>query len=177
MRHASTTATRASAFPLDEPLDERGRADAARLRAVLLEGGEAVSSPALRCRETAEAAGLRPRLEPRVVECDFGSWGGSTLAEVDAAALGAWIADPDAAPHGGETLRGFTARIAEWLDAGPDCATVITHGGVVRAAVVHALGAPLDAFWRIEVSPVSVTELERHDGRWTLKRLNHLVNA
>ena len=32
MRHAHTNATRAFAFPADEPLDERGRAAAAALR-------------------------------------------------------------------------------------------------------------------------------------------------
>jgi broad specificity phosphatase PhoE len=177
VRHASTSATQAAAFPLDEPLDERGRVDAARLRAVLPEGSEVVSSPALRCRQTAEAAGLRARLEPQVVECDFGHWGGATLAGVDLAAARAWMTDPDAAPHGGETLRAFAARVAWWLDAGSDSATVITHGGVVRAAVVHALGAPLDVLWRIEVSPLSVTELQCHDGRWTLKRLNDRVRT
>ncbi|HEX5191462.1 MAG TPA: histidine phosphatase family protein [Solirubrobacteraceae bacterium] len=171
VRHASTSATRAGAFPLDEPLDEHGQAEAARLPAVLFEGCEVVCSPALRCRQTAAAVGLTIRLEPEVAECDFGSWGGATLAAVDPAQARAWMTDPDAAPHGGETLRGFAARIARWLDAGGESATVITHGGVVRAAVVHALGAPLDAFWKIAVGPLSVTELACDDGAWTLRRL------
>jgi hypothetical protein len=37
---------------------------------------------------------------------------------------------------------------------------------------VHALGAPLDAFWRVDVAPLSITELHAHDGRWTLTRTN-----
>jgi broad specificity phosphatase PhoE len=49
---------------------------------------------------------------------------------------------------------------------------------VVRAAVVHALGAPLHAFWRIDAAPLSLTELHAADGRWTVTRLNHpLVEA
>ena len=177
VRHASTSATQAGAFPLDEPLDEHGRAEAARLPAVLFEGCEVVSSPALRCRQTAEAVGLRVRLEPDVIECDFGTWAGATLAAVDPAEARAWMTDPDAAPHGGETLRGFAGRIARWLDTEGESAMVITHGGVVRAAVVHALGAPLDAFWKVDVAPLSVTELDCYDGAWTLRRLGQPVSV
>ena len=57
-----------------------------------------------------------------------------------------WMLDPDAAPHGGESLALFSTRIARWLDdqaAQDGRVTVITHGEVVKAAVVHALGAPL----------------------------------
>ena len=85
------------------------------------------------------------------------------------------MSDPAASPHGGESLAAFATRVACWLDeqARLDGAAVaITHGGVVKAAVVQALGAPLDAFWRIDCAPLSITELHAHDGRWTLTRLN-----
>ena len=48
----------------------------------------------------------------------------------------------------------------------------ITHGEVIKAAVVHALGAPVLAFWRIDASPLAFTELHAHGGRWTVTRLN-----
>lgn len=179
VRHALTSATRAAAFPADEPLDEGGRTDAARLADRLPARHELLSSPALRCRETAAAAGLaRPRAQPELAECDFGSWTGRSLAAIHASdpdAADAWMADPDACPHGGESLTAFTARVAGWLDgqAREDGrAVAITHGGVVKAALVHALGAPLDAFWRVDASPLAITELHAHDGRWTVTRLN-----
>jgi broad specificity phosphatase PhoE len=178
VRHAPTSATRASAFPVDEPIDSRARAAAASLSAALPRRCEVLSSPALRCRQTAEAAGLKPRLDERLAECDFGRWAGSTLDEVDPGDGRAWLLDPDAAPHGGESLRAFAARVARWIDdqAGADgAAAAITHAGVVKAAVVHALGAPLPSFWRIDAAPLSVTELHAHDGRWTVVRLNHAV--
>jgi broad specificity phosphatase PhoE len=181
VRHAPTTATRAAAFPADEPLDERGRDAAATLGAALPARCEALSSPALRCVQTAAAAGLdSPRLEPSLVECDFGAWAGRALADVDEADAGAWMADPAATPHGGESLLAFTARVGRWLDeqAGLDGrAVAITHGGVVKAAVVHALGAPHEAFWRIDVSPLSITELHAHDGRWTVSRVNAMSSS
>ena len=183
VRHAPTSATRAAAFPLDEPLDERGLASAAALPRALPRRCEVMSSPALRCRQTVEAAGLTATAEPRLSECDFGSWAGATLADVHASdpqGAGVWMIDPDAAPHGGEPLREFFSRVAKWLDdqaAGEGAAAAITHAGVVKAALVHALGAPLDAFWRLDAAPLSVTDLRAHDGRWTVSRVNCPVSG
>jgi broad specificity phosphatase PhoE len=205
VRHAPTAATRSFAFPVDEPLDEQGRAAAAAFgAAITVEASarrgqpeyppaerETLSSPSLRCRQTAEAARLeRPCLVGALAECDFGAWAGRTLEQVwaeDPRGAEAWMTDPRASPHGGESLLAFAARVGEWLDrratldghatperkATPECSAIaITHGGVVKAAVVHALGAPIDAFWRIEASPLAVTELQRHDGGWTVARVN-----
>jgi broad specificity phosphatase PhoE len=178
VRHAATSATRTAAFPLDEPLDGRGLEAASALAGALPHRCEVVSSPSLRCRQTAAAAGLTPRPDGRLSECDFGRWAGSTLADIHAAepqAAAVWMLEPDAAPHGGETLRAFARRVAGWLDdqAGLDgTAAAITHGGVVKAALVRALDAPLQAFWRIDVAPLSMTELHAHDGRWTVARMN-----
>ena len=86
------------------------------------------------------------------------------------------MTDPDAAPHGGESLTALLARVRAWLDgaggAGRAPRSPITHGGVVKAAVVAALDAPPSAFWRVDVSPCSITELHAHDGRWTVTRVN-----
>jgi broad specificity phosphatase PhoE len=144
---------------------------------------DAICSPALRCRQTAAAAGLDPQLEPAIAECDFGSWAGRTLAEVDATqpgAAGRWIADPYARPGDGESLAEFAPRVARWLDGQAlhdGAAVAITHGGVVKAAVVHALSAPIESFWRLEALPLTVTELHAHDGRWTVVRVNCAVVA
>ncbi|GAC1545677.1 MAG: histidine phosphatase family protein [Myxococcales bacterium] len=179
MRHAPTSATRGFVFPADEPLDARGREDAAALNAVLPAGLEVLCSPARRCVETAEAAGLDGgRHDRALAECDFGTWAGRTLEEitaVDADAVGAWMTDPGARPHGGESLNSFAARVGAWLGgqaALGGSAIAITHGGVIKAAVVDALGAPLEAFWRIDATPLAITELHAHDGRWTLTRVN-----
>lgn len=180
LRHGSTVATRASAFPADEALDERGLATAGGLGGALAAHPvEVLSSPARRCLQTVDAAGLpEPTVEPALAECDFGTWARRTLADVhaeDAGAVTAWMTDPAAAPHGGETLSGFARRVGLWLDgqAQLDGSVVaVTHGGVIKAAVVHALQAPLTAFWRIDVAPLAITELHAHDGRWTVIRTN-----
>jgi broad specificity phosphatase PhoE len=184
VRHAPTRATRLTGFPVDEPLDARGLADAASLRGALPARFEALSSPALRCRETAAAAGVAdPVLVDALAECDFGAWAGRALADVHAEApddVAAWMTDPGACPHEGESLTAFAGRVGGWLDgeaAADGWAVAFTHGGVVKAALVHALGAALSAFWRIDVAPLSISELHAHDGRWTVARVNAAVRT
>jgi len=180
IRHGSTDAVRRNAFPIDEPLDDAGRSAAAQL-AGKLGRGEALCSPALRARETAAAAALDATVEPLIAEGDLGDWAGRTLAEVheaDPDGVSAWLMDPHACPHGGETLAALLQRVGGWLDAqaGQDGrAIAVTHAGVVKAAVVHALGAPAAAFWRVDVTPLAITELHAHDGRWTVARVNAVV--
>jgi broad specificity phosphatase PhoE len=176
VRHASTAAVRAAAFGADEDLDAAGVDAAARL-AARLPRGEVLVSPARRAAQT--AAGLPvSAVEPALAECDFGAWAGRPLSEVaaeDPVAVQDWMTDPHAAPHGGESLTALLARVRGWLDGQArldGTAIAITHGGVVKAAVVAALDAPPSAFWRVDVSPVSITELHAHDGRWTVTRVN-----
>jgi broad specificity phosphatase PhoE len=182
IRHASTDAVRRAAFPVDEPLDDAGRVAAAAL-AGRLGRGEALSSPARRALETAAEAGLEAVVDPGLRECDFGSWSGRTLADVhaeDPDGTSAWMTDPASRPHGGESLDDLLARVGRWLDGQsgqPGRAIAVTHAGVVKAAVVYALGAPAAAFWRVDVSPLAVTELHAHDGRWTVARVNAAVAA
>jgi broad specificity phosphatase PhoE len=182
MRHARTDAVRLAAFPRDESLDAVGVA-AARELAGRLGSGEALCSPSLRARETATALGLDAEVVPELREGDFGAWAGRTLAEVhgdDPEGTLAWMTDPAARPHAGETLAELITRVGGWLDAQARLdgrAIVVTHGGVVKAAVVHALAAPAAAFWRVDVAPLALTELHAHDGRWTLGRVNAGVAA
>jgi broad specificity phosphatase PhoE len=179
VRHAPTAATRAAAFPADEPLDDGGRAAADSFAAPRHDS--VVCSPALRCRQTAEAAGLAvSSFESALAECDFGAWAGRSLADIEPSAARAWMTDPDSAPHGGESLTDFAGRVARWLDDQAQRsgnAVAVTHAGVVKGALVHALDAPIESFWRIDVTPLAITELHAHDGRWTITRVNHLLEA
>jgi broad specificity phosphatase PhoE len=178
IRHAPSAATRRSAFPLDEPPDARGLDEARGLASRLGRFDAAWSGPGVRARETAEALGLDATVAPELDECDFGAWRGRTLAELhaeDPAAVAAWMEDPAAAPHGGESLLALLERVGGWLSAraGDGSRTVaVTHAGVIRAAVVCALDAPPLAFWRLDVAPLSRTVLHAHEGRWTVRGVN-----
>ncbi|MFI8963399.1 histidine phosphatase family protein [Streptomyces sp. NPDC053493] len=139
-------------------------------------GVRVVSSPSGRCRATAEALGLGPDVPvaEALAGCGMGRWRGRRLDEVsaeDPAGVGAWLSDPDAAPHGGESLGALLGRVAGWLEAlEPDVAVLaVAEPDVIRAAAVHALGAPPSAFWRLDVRPLSRTTLSGRSGRWNLR--------
>jgi broad specificity phosphatase PhoE len=181
VRHGPTIATRSGGFPSDEALESDGMAQAATLATALPSSHRTLCSPALRARQTAAAAGLCARTEPRLAECDFGTWAGRRLADIHAAdpeAATEWMTDPDARPHGGESLSAFSDRVAAWLDEemrDPEPVVAVTHGGVIKASVVHALRAELTAFWRIEVQPLSITGLRVCDERWSVVRTNWIA--
>lgn len=180
LAHAATAATRAAAFPADEPVEPGGAARAAALAGTLGRADAAWCAPALRARQTAEALGLAATPEPALADLDVGCWTGRSLADVGAAdpeGLARWTADPACAPHGGESVAGLVERVAAWL-AGlhhhRGHAIAVTHAAVVRAAVVVALDAGPAAFWRIDVEPLSAARLRLHAGRLTLRALGPL---
>lgn len=182
VRHGGTDATRRADFPLDEPLSPAGRRTAAALGPLLAAAGSVVTSPALRAVETAAAAGLDAAVEPLLRPLDAGRWAGSRLTELqdtDPAGLAAWLTDPAARPHAGETLVDLIARVRDLLavwHAGPAGGVVaVTHAAVIRAAVLVALDAPPLALWRVEAAPGSMTELDSRGAGWVVYRTNTTV--
>ncbi|MPZ59464.1 MAG: histidine phosphatase family protein [Rhizobiales bacterium] len=172
--HGATAATRASAFPLDEPLED-GVEDQARTLGLSLRWDRAVTSPALRARQTAEALSLNALVQPALRDCDYGSWSGRKLADIQseyASEVATWLSDPRAAPHGGESLLALIRRVSDWMahrlhDNGHTI--VVTHASVIRAAVIHVLDAPRQSFWRVDVEPLSLTVLCSDKQRWALR--------
>ena len=172
--HASTAAVRTSTFPADEPLDDHGRQRLAAFPNPLRHNDRCFTSPALRARQTAEALGLTATIEPALRDCDYGQWTGRTFEDVQAQepqAMAEWIGNPDATPHGGESIAALIARVSDWLDAQSATSgkvVAVTHASVIRAAIVCALKAPPRSFWHIDIAPLSLVRLSGHGGRWTL---------
>ncbi|MCX5391717.1 histidine phosphatase family protein [Streptomyces sp. NBC_00094] len=130
-------------------------------------------SPSVRCRSTAGLLGL-PEAEDvaALAGCAMGRWRGRRLDELateEPESVAAWLADPDAVPHGGEALRSLWDRVAGWVDAlEPGTVWAVAEPDVIRAAVAHALGAPGAAFWRLDVRPLSRVALSGRSGRWNV---------
>jgi alpha-ribazole phosphatase len=109
-------------------------------------------SPLQRCELLAHVLrGLRPDLtfktDARLVEMDFGIWEGVPWAEVDPAAMDAWVADFGEHRFGGqESCNRVLARVAAAWHATYASVTPaqdavwITHAGVIRAAQLIAQG-------------------------------------
>jgi broad specificity phosphatase PhoE len=180
LAHGASSATRAARFPDDEALEASAVATLEALRGRLRPYRRVLSAPARAARETAAALGLDADVETALRDCNYGRWRG--LASADVAArepdgFAAWLADPAAAPHGGEPLAALIERANLWLaeELKRDGATVaITHAAVVRAAITSALGIGASAYWRIDVAPLSLARLTGRDGHWNLAALGVL---
>jgi len=131
------------------------------------------------CLGTAAALGLAGRVVPALAGLDHGRWTGRSLAEVaaeDPAGLAAWTGDPDARPHGGETLAELVARVAAPLDqlaatAAPGRTVWVVAPLVCRAVVVAALAAPASVVLGLDVAHAGTVTLSRSAGRWRLQGL------
>ncbi|MER8156728.1 histidine phosphatase family protein [Streptomyces sp. NPDC094472] len=170
----------------DAPPDPAGVHRAEAAAAALPHHDTAFTAPSARCRGTAQALGLDAAVAPELGDLDVGRWRGRSLDEVGQEApeeVAAWLSDPAAAPHGGESLLELAERIGAWLEAhreSPSPAVppapareerllAVVEPAVVRAALVHALGLPAPAFWRLDVAPLTATELSGRAGRWNLR--------
>lgn len=181
--HGATASNRAATFPVDEPLEDR----AARQTVLLARHVEGVDrvwiSPAGRAAQTAEILGLSGTVEPALRDCDYGRWAGKTIAAVhaeDPGGLADWMTTFEALPHGGESLATVFTRVAGWLDdrlADSGHSVAITHASVIRACLLHLLQAPPQAFWKLDVEPLSVTELSGDGRRWALRLVNGTKEA
>jgi broad specificity phosphatase PhoE len=157
-------------------LSEKGRAEAA-MQAGRLAGEkiEAIySSPLQRTRETAEiiseGLGLPIRYREDVIEIDYGEWTGLTFDQIrQDERWQLWSRSRSiAAVPGGESWRQVQERVVGALfdlqQIHPNgSVVVVSHGDVIRAGLLFALGMPLDFYSRIEVAFASLSTI-RLDG-------------
>ncbi|MFJ9815898.1 histidine phosphatase family protein [Streptomyces sp. NPDC101151] len=159
----------------DAPLSERSLRKAGAAGAALPPYGPAVRAPSIRCSQTADALGLATVSEPALRDLDVGTWCGRTVGDVaatDPHGFTAWLTDPDAAPHEGESVRRLCRRTAHWLRSlGPETghAVAVTETAVVRAVLIHALGLPARAFWHLPVPPLSAVCLTWRGDCWDVR--------
>jgi probable phosphoglycerate mutase len=153
-------------------LTENGRAEIATV-AERLAGDDIAalySSPLQRTRESAEIVAARLLLpiafRDDLLELDFGEWTGATFDAIRADPRWlAWSTQRSlAAIPGGESMRQVQQRIVEALIAigdrhRDDNVVVVSHGDVIRSALVFALGMPLDFYGRIEVAQASLSTI------------------
>ncbi len=172
--HAATPALRRAAFPADEPLEEREIAQVKTTGWNAPGAQQILSAPERRAHMTALSLNLSASITEDLCDCDFGSWRGRELTEVqndDPAGLVSWLTDLAAAPHGGESIEALVGRVKGWLDRQRDAGHTIavTHPSIIRSAIILALDAPLQSFWRVDIAPISLTDLRYHGSTWTLR--------
>jgi probable phosphoglycerate mutase len=166
-------------------LNAAGRAQAealvTRLAGVSLSA--IVSSPLERARETAAPLaarfGMRVEAASGLIEVDVGEWTGASMAALGG--IGEWrrfnTFRSFTRPPGGESMLGVQQRavavllaLREQFPAGT--IVVVSHGDVIRAVLQYALGIPMDAFHRLEISPGRISVLDLSDEAAIVRQVN-----
>ena len=166
-------------------LSERGQAQvralAERLRR--FEIATVFASPLLRTKETAQIITNGREIpliaESSLIEVNHGDWENRSFEEL--AEEPVWkrfntFRGGTRIP-GGEMMIEVQARIVTFLERISNefrdrTMALVTHADVIRAAVCHYAGIPLDLSLRVEISPASLSILEIADWGARLVRLN-----
>lgn len=142
------------------------------------------ASPLERTMETAQAiAAHHPSLEVRklegIGEVRYGQWQGEKLSRLRREKL--WqivqVYPSRAQFPGGEAIRQAQARAVDALETLVEQhpkgrVILVSHSDIIKLIVAHYLGAHLDLFQRIEISPASLTIIHLGDGRPYITRVN-----
>jgi len=177
VRHAPVVKQRNHVPPHDPPIEPH-QFNLTPLVSQLPKAADWHVSPLRRAQQTAQL--LTPALAPatmsdaqHLVEMDFGIWHDRPVAEIwDQIKDGplhnwAFLSAELTAPKG-ESFAALTERVAEWMrevEAAftPTPQIVVTHAGVMRAAMALALAAPLDHVVGVPVPHFGVLKLTLMD--------------
>ena len=134
------------------------------------------SGPLERARQTATplvaGSGVAAvEVSPALDEVDYGAWTGRPFAELGVEpGWQRWNHQrASAGVPGGETVAAVRARVVAgletWRRAHPGgTVALFSHCETIRVALLDALGMDQDDFWRLEVSPASLSVLTVDDG-------------
>jgi broad specificity phosphatase PhoE len=172
IRHAATdcVATRIAGRDANVHLSAGGTLQGRRLARSLKQLGiaQVYSSPQPRARETAEFLGEllddSVKIAPQLDEIDYGEWTGRSFN--DLRSIAQWrdfnsLRSCTRVP-GGELMIEVQARVLELMESlchSHPAMTValVSHADVIRGALAHCLGMPLDLMLRLEISPASIS--------------------
>lgn len=177
VRHAPVVKRDGHVPAADPPIQKRDYA-LDRLTRLLPDGAEWHVSPLLRARQTADlliqsCAPSSLAEDTALAEMDFGDWQDQPVATVWEAVSGEplhnWsFVTPDIEPPGGESFAATAARVAGWMNRqaayfSTKPRVVICHGGVMRAVLAAALGAPLSQVIGVPVPHFGLLQLTLMD--------------
>ncbi len=174
IRHGETVGPKGVLYSQqDVPLSPRGLWQSKKLVSALEEVPLAavfasdLTRAATPARWLAERKGIPLFLRPELREINFGAWTGKTFAELlKLPDFRQRLAEPAAiAPPGGETLFELQQRalkaIEEIRARFPEkIVAVFTHGGLIRALLLHVLGASLNNFFKLQQDHAAVNLID-----------------
>ena len=182
-RHGRTPANAAGQLlgRRDPELDDLGRDQAAAIAMALPSGARVISSPLLRCRQTADAIDAEHETDERLLEIHYGELEGTPVKDVAAETWANWREDNSWAPPGGESHDQLAARVWELLDELADEAAerdvvLVSHVSPIKAAAAWGLGVPIDISWRCFVQQASILRIATNGPNPSLRSFNEVAH-
>ena len=196
IRHGRTDANASGILAGRTPgvvLDEVGRdtTKALSLRLKQVKVAQVVVSPLERTQETASLlfdVEIPSALDDRLIECDYGTWQGLKLSELETNELWPIVQQrPDEMifPEG-ESMNDMAARAStamrEWdaklvAEHGSDVVwAAVSHGDIIKAICADAMGLPLRKFQTIMIDPASVSVVHYSQEGSAVGKLNDKTN-
>ena len=201
VRHGATEHTAGGRYSGhgDVPLSEPGRAQAgaaaARIAAMPGPISAVLTSPLIRCTQTAAAICTAlmssqpsvptPVTEPDLIETDFGAWEGLTFAEVRErwpAEHTRWAASPAVAPPGGESFRSVTTRVRRFVRAiraayPGQVVVAVSHVTPIKVMLKDALRAGDDFMTRMHLDAAGISIVDSWpDGGVSVRTVNETAH-
>lgn len=135
------------------------------------------SSPLERALRLAKRAAVIAKapvvVDARLVELDFGDAEGFTFEEVSEAGLSFnYRSREEPVAPGGESRGQIERRAAEFADeivARGGRHAIVTHGGVVRASLVHLMGLESTDIWAFHIHNAQLAHIHVVDGHGVLE--------
>lgn len=122
---------------------------------------------------SARKAGVELRVDDRLVELDFGSAEGLTFDEIAEASIEFnFKSREEPVAPGGESRGDIERRAASFCDdiiAAGGRHAVVTHGGVLRASLVHLLGFESTDIWAFHIHNAQLAYVRVIEGHGILE--------
>jgi broad specificity phosphatase PhoE/ribonuclease HI len=192
VRHGETefTARRLYSGRGDAALTDRGLAQARAVAARVGPVAAVVTSPLSRCARTAEliaeaAGGVPVRVDPDLVECDFGKWEGLSFAQVSERwpeEMRKWLASPAVAPPDGESFDEVAVRVSRAVErVRSECpgerVAVVSHVSPIKLVLREALDAGPGFLYRCYLDPGGISTVDSWaDGGIAVRGVNETAH-
>ena len=139
---------------------------------------QVISSPIQRCLETIAEFNSNPEIVEDFQEVHYGDWTGKKFSSLNRNKAWREIHSHPASVRfpSGETLPEVQTRALAGLDKHiakkSKNVLIATHGDVVRALVLHALGSHLNNIEKIDIDNASISILEKDGPSYRVIRVN-----
>jgi probable phosphoglycerate mutase len=173
---------------VDDPLTERGWDQMWRGVGNADHWDVILTSPLVRCADFAHRLGEERGIPVRIVddlrEIGFGAWEGMTkdqLLQQRAEEFRRFYENPiENTPQDAEIVRDFFYRISFTYNAILDeflnkKILIVGHAGVIRAALMHAIGAGPEQMYNLEIKNGTVSRIRYRNGRIGLELINGIL--